>query len=75
MRNDIIIAAFQQQKDVFREALRDLVGVNFSNCGISIDPSGYLVIAGDVFDVGYMPLERSPEARYMCDIFLISMNQ
>ena len=36
----------------------DLVGINFRICRISID-RGY---PGDVFDVGYVPFERSPEA-------------
>ena len=36
----------------------DLVGINLCICGISIDP----VIADDVFDVGNVPFERSPEA-------------
>ena len=36
----------------------DLIGINFRNCGISIDPG----IADDVFDVGNVPFERSPEA-------------
>ena len=38
--------------------LLDLVGINFPICGISID----LGHPGDVFDVSYMPFERSPEA-------------
>ena len=53
-----IAAAFEQQKEVFRDVLLDLVGINFRICGISIDP-GYPC---DVFDVGYVPFERSPEA-------------
>ena len=36
----------------------DLVGLNFRNCRISIDPGH----PGDVFDVGYVPFEQSPEA-------------
>ena len=36
----------------------DFVGINFRICGISIDPGH----PGDVFDVGYVPFERSPEA-------------
>ena len=34
----IIMAASEQQKDVFQEVLLDLVGINFGNCGILIDP-------------------------------------
>ena len=47
-----------QQKEVFRDDSLDLIGINFRICGISIDPGH----SGDVFDVGYMPFERSPEA-------------
>ena len=36
-----------QQKEVFRDALLDLVGINLRICGIFI-----LLIADDVFDVG-----------------------
>ena len=36
--NGIIMAASEQQRDVFREVFLDLVGINFGNCGISIDP-------------------------------------
>ena len=36
----------------------DLVGINFHICEISID-SGH---PGNVYDVGYVPFERSPEA-------------
>ena len=36
----------------------DLVGLHFRICGILIDPGH----PGDVFDVGYMPFERSLEA-------------
>ena len=36
----------------------DFVGINFRICGISIDPGH----PGNVFDVGYVPFERSPEA-------------
>ena len=52
-----IAASFVAAK-VFRDILLDLVGVHFCICGISIDPGH----PGDVFDVGYMPFERSPEA-------------
>ena len=45
-------------KRCFREVLLDLVGINFHNYGISIDP----VITGDVSDVCYVPFERPPEA-------------
>ena len=37
MNNSIIMASSEQQKDVFLEALHDLVGINFSNCGILIN--------------------------------------
>ena len=47
-----------QQKEVFRDALLDLIGINFRIYGILID-HGH---PGDVFDVGYAPFERSPEA-------------
>ena len=36
----------------------DLIGIHFRICGISIG-SGH---PGDVFDVRYVPFERSPEA-------------
>ena len=36
----------------------DLVGIHFRICGISIVPGH----PDDVFDVGYVPFERSPEA-------------
>ena len=52
-----MMVASEQQKDVFREALLDLIGVNFGNCRILIDPYTYLVITGDDFDVSYMPFE------------------
>ena len=58
--NGIIMAASEQQKDVFREVSLDLIGINFGNCRILIDPQGYLVIAGDGFDIGYVLSERSP---------------
>ena len=48
----------RSSKKKFFEVLLDLVGINFRICGISIDP-GHL---GDVFDVGYVPFERCPEA-------------
>ena len=60
------MAASEQQKDVFREVLLDLVGISFDICDISINPQGYLVIASDVLDVGNMPFERSPEAAISC---------
>ena len=53
-----IAASFVAAKEVFRDVLLDLIGINFSICGISIDPGH----PGDVFDVGYVPFERSPEA-------------
>ena len=46
------------KKKVFRDVLLDLVGINFRICGISIDPCH----PSDVFDVGYVSLERYPEA-------------
>ena len=36
----------------------DLIGINFRICGISIDPGH----SGEVFDVSYMPFERSLKA-------------
>ena len=36
--NGIIMAASEQQKDVFQEMLLDIVGINFGNCAISFDP-------------------------------------
>ena len=57
-----MMAASEQQKDIFQEVLPDLVGIHFGNCKISIDHWGYLVIAEDVLNVGYVPFERSPEA-------------
>ena len=62
VRNGIIMAACEQQKNVFREALLDPVGINFGNCRLLIDPQGYLVIAGNVFDIGYVAFERSLKA-------------
>ena len=53
-----IAAAFVAGKEVFRDVLLDFVGMNFRICRISIDPGH----PGDVFDVGYVPFERSPEA-------------
>ena len=52
-----IAAAFIAGKKVFRDVLLDFVGINFHKCEISIDPGH----PGDVFDVGYVPFERSPE--------------
>ena len=46
------------KKEVFLDALLDLVGINLHICGISID----LVIASDVFHFGNVPFELSPEA-------------
>ena len=62
MHNAIVIAATYTANDVFREALLDLVGINFRNCGTSIDPGHRRVAAGDVFDVGNVLFERSPSA-------------
>ena len=50
-----IVASFVSEK---RDVLLDLVGINCCICGISIDPDH----PSDVFDVGYVPFERSPEA-------------
>ena len=47
-----------RKKKFFETFLLDFVGIHFHICEISIDP-GHL---GDVFDVGYVPFERSPEA-------------
>ena len=46
------------KKEVFRDILLDLIGINFRICRIFIDPSHL----GDVFDVGYVPFKRSPKA-------------
>ena len=43
----------QQQKDVFRDVLLDLVGIHFRICGNLIDPGH----PGNVFDVGNVPFE------------------
>ena len=53
-----IAASFVAEKEVFRDVLLDLVGIEFRICGISIDPG----LAGDVFDVGNLLFERSSEA-------------
>ena len=53
-----IAASFVAAKEVFRDVLIDLVGINFGICRISLDPSH----PGDVFDVGNMSFERSTEA-------------
>ena len=45
-------------RGVVRDILFHLVGIHFSICGNSIDPGH----TGDVFDVGYVSFERSPEA-------------
>ena len=54
----LIAAAFVAAKEVFKDVLLYLVCINFRICGISIDPGH----PGDVFDVGYVPFERSPKA-------------
>ena len=54
VRNAIITAANKQQKDVFREVLLNLIGINFRNYGISIDPGHRRADASDDFDVGNM---------------------
>ena len=71
VRNGIIMSVSLQQKDVFREVLLDLVGINFGNCGISIDSDH----AGDVFDVGFVLFEQNlwklpsaAEHQFSCDI-------
>ena len=53
-----IAASFVAAKEVFRDVLLDLVGIHFRICRILIDPGH----PGDVFDVGYVPFERSSEA-------------
>ena len=54
-----IVASFVAAKRCFfGDVLFDLVGMNFRICGISIDPGH----PGDVFDVGYVPFERSSDA-------------
>ena len=58
--NAIIVAASLQQKDVVREVLLDLVGINFRNCRTTIDPGHHRADTGDVFDVGNVPFEQSP---------------
>ena len=62
VHNTIVIAANYTANDVFREVLLDLVGINFRNCGTSIDPGHRRTAAGDVFDVGNVLFERSPSA-------------
>ena len=47
-------AANYQQKDIFQEVLLNLVGINFRNYGILIDPGHRRINAGDVFDVDNM---------------------
>ena len=42
----------QQQEIEFRMAVHDLIDVNFKGLR---DCQGYLVIAGDVFDIGNVP--------------------
>ena len=54
----LIVAAFVAEKEVFRDVLLDFIGMNFRISGISIDPGH----SGDVFEVGYVPFERSSEA-------------
>ena len=46
------------KKKFFWDVLLDLIGIHFRIRVISID-SGH---PGDVFDVGYVPFEQSPEA-------------
>ena len=53
-----IAASFVAAKEVFRDALLDLVGINLRICGISIDPDN----RRRFFDVDNVPFERSPEA-------------
>ena len=62
MRNAIVIMAIYQQKDVFREILLDLVGINFRNCRTIINPGHRRAAADYVFDVGNVAFERSLSA-------------
>ena len=62
MRNAVNRSINHSSKKKFFEMLLDLVGINFRICGISIDPGH----PGDVFDVGNVPFERSPEAAISC---------
>ena len=52
-----VAASFVAAKRSFSRRFVYLIGINFRICGISIDPGH----PGDVFDVGYVPFERSPE--------------
>ena len=52
-----IAAAFIAGKRIFSRRLLDFVGIIFYICIISVDPGH----PGDVFDVGYVTFERSPE--------------
>ena len=47
---------------MFEEVLLDLVDIYFRNCETSIDPGHRRTTAGDAFDVGNVPFERSPSA-------------
>ena len=58
MRNAANRGGVRSSKKNFFETSFYLVGINFRICGISINS----VHPGDVFDVGYVPFERSPEA-------------
>ena len=51
-------ASFVAAKRSFWDVLLDLIGINFRICRISIDPGH----PGYVYDVGYVPFERSSEA-------------
>ena len=56
MRNAVIGSGVRSsKKKVFRDILLGLVGINFRICGILTHPGH----PSDVFDVGYVPLERS----------------
>ena len=59
VRNAVNLGVVHSSKNkFFWDVLLDLVGINFRICGISIVPGH----RGDVFDVGNVLLERSPEA-------------
>ena len=49
-------------KTCFRKILLDHVGMNIGKCRISINPQGYLIIAGDVSDISNVLFEQFPEA-------------
>ena len=53
-----IAVSFVAAKEVFRDVLLDLVGIIF----VFAEFRSILIIPGDLFDVGYVPFEPSPEA-------------